>query len=73
VNILFFWFVWVGHQMGQISFKTSLEMAVLSLVKFIRDQIWLRSKSARSLGQQIVSTASNDFTPNEFASGRCLG
>jgi enamine deaminase RidA (YjgF/YER057c/UK114 family) len=73
VNILFFWFVWVGHQTGQISFKTSLETAVLSLVKFIRDQIWLRSKSAGNLGQQIVSTASNDFTPNEFTHRRCLG
>jgi hypothetical protein len=35
-NILFFWFVWVGHQTGQISFQTSLEMVALSLAKFIQ-------------------------------------
>ena len=33
---LFFWFVWVGHQRERIGLKASLEIASLSLAKFIR-------------------------------------
>ena len=35
-NGLFFWFVWVGHQRERIGLKASLEIASLSLAKFIR-------------------------------------
>src|SRR5216110_553378 len=68
-NSLFFWFVWVGHQTERIGRIASLKMSNLSLVKFIRiPNVWARQRiSRRTLGQQIVSAASRDFAPSEFA------
>ena len=68
-NSLFFWFVWIGHQTERINRIASLKMSNLSLVKFIRiPNVRGRQRiSRRNLGQQIVSAASRDFAPSEFA------
>src|SRR5205814_2245252 len=58
---------------GKSVFKHRSKWSRCHSPSLFKGAMWLRRRSAGSLGKQIVSTASNDFTPNEFAHRRCLG
>ena len=58
---------------GKSVFKHRSKWSRCHSPSLFKGPMWLRGRSAGSLGKQIVSTASNDFTPNEFAHRCCLG